>query len=215
MKPINDGPDADGLDDLLRHAAPSPSEQAAQTATHLAREIRDEVAGAVPLRRRSHPKRRGRRLALGIAAAALALSGAGTLAAHQLSIPPFQTLEEGVDRAKTGVPVNYTNSLGRQVECLAFIEHRNLSASQRAAIEDAARSDVWDGYGQRVLDELDMPTADPSQQNDAIFDVVSRDLWRAARAAVPEMVHMSDSEGPVFNGSSMSCANPGGVDGRP
>lgn len=154
-------------------------------------------------------------MVLGVTAAALALSGAGTLAAHQLSIPPFQTLEEGVERAKTGIPVTYTNSLGREVECLAFIEHRNLSADQRSAIEEASRSEVWDGYGQRVLDELDIPAASPEEQNDAVFEVLGQDLWRAARTAVPEMTYMADSQGPVFNGSSMSCAHPGGEDGRP
>ncbi len=145
----------------------------------------------------------------------VALTGAGTVAAYQLSIPPFQTLEDGVGRASAGVPVTYTNSLGRTVKCLAFIEYRNLTPEQRDAIERASRADEWDGYGQRVLDDLNMPNASPERQNHAISEVAHQDLWKAAHAAVPGMVYMRDSDGPVFAGSSMSCANPGGVDGRP
>lgn len=202
----------DGLDDLLRRSAMAPSPSAGATAVALAREVRDEVAGAVPLRR---PRRMRGRVALGAVAAVVALTGAGTIAAHQLSIPPFQTLEDGVGRATTGVPVTYTNSLGHRVECLVFIEYRNLTADQRDAVEDASQADEWDGYGQQVLDDLNMPSASPEQQNYAIGKVVHKDLWEAAQAAVPGMVYMRNSAGPVFAGSSMSCANPGGVDGRP
>ncbi len=202
----------DELDDLLRHSALAPSQAAVSTSEQLAREVRDEVAGVVPIRR---PRRTRGRIVLGAAAAVVALTGAGTLTANQLSIPPFVTIEEGVDRATTGVPISYTNSLGRQVECLAFIEYRNLTSQQRAAIEDASRADEWDGYGQQVLDDLNMPNASPERQNNAIGKMVHHDLWRAARAAVPEIVYMRDSKGPAFVGSSMSCANPGGVDGRP
>lgn len=213
MEPNNGEPLNDqGLDDLLCLSAPAPSQAAGATAVQLAREVRDEVAGAVPIRR---PRWTRGRIALGGAAAVVALTGAGSVAAYQLSIPPFQTLEEGVERATTGVQVTYTNSLGREVECLAFIEFRNLTPEQRDAIEDASQPDEWDGYGQRVLDHLNLPNASPERQNYAIGEVVHKDLWEAAHAAVPGMVYMRDSEGPVFAGSSMSCANPGGVDGRP
>lgn len=202
----------DELDDLLRHSAITPSMDAGATAVELAGEVRDEVAGAVPIRR---PRRTRWRIALVVAAAVVVLSGAGTVAAYQLSVPPFQTLEEGVGRASTGIPVTYTNSLGREVECLAFIEYGNLTSDQRDAIEDASRSDEWDGYGQRVLNGLNMSDASPDRQNDAVSEAVHQHLWEAARSAVPGMTYMRDSDGPVFAGSSMSCTKPGGVDGRP
>lgn len=202
------------LDDLLHRSSVVPSRAARATAVQLTREVRDEVAGAVPFRRR-RPARI--RMVVGAVAAVVALTGAGTLAAYQLSVPPFQTLEDvaGVGRATTGIPINYTNSLGREVQCLAFIEYRNLTTDQRAAIEHASRADHWQGYGQRVLDDLDIPSASPERQNSAIFDVVGDDLWSAARKAVPGMSYMNNSDGPVYYGTSMSCANPGGVDGRP
>lgn len=200
------------LDDLLRQSAASPSEEARATSVELAREIRDEVSGAFPLRRR---RRSVGRTAIAAAAAVVALTGAGTLAAYQLSIPPFQTLDDGVERARTGIPVDYVDSAGRAVECLAFIEYRNLSTDQRAAVETASRDSGWQGYGQRVLDDLDIPVASPEEQYDALSEVVHDDLWRAAREAVPGLVYMSDSDGPVFAGTSMSCTDLGGVDGRP
>lgn len=209
--------DAD-LDDLLRQSAPTPSAAAKDTAVLLARQSRGAHAGAAPPDR-GRPVRRHRRwLVAGVAAGALTLTGAGTLTAYQLSVPPFQTLERGVGRTATGIPVIYTNSLDRTVKCLAFIEYRNLNASQRAALNQVVTSARWDGYGQRALDALDLPDASPQTQNVAITGVVEQDLWQAAHTAIPTMVFMQprqDYDGPVFNGYSMSCANPGGVDGQP
>lgn len=203
------------LDALLRRSAVTPSRAADATAVQLAREVRNEVAGPVPVRRRRPPRTR---IIAGAVAAVVLLTGAGTLAAYQLRIPPFQTLEDvvGLRRSSNSVPVNYTNSLGREVECLAFVEYRNLTRDQRAALEDALQDDRWQGYGQRVLDDLDIPAASPEEQNSAIFEVVGDDLWEAAGGAVPGMAYMTDSDdSPVFYGTSFSCVNPGGVDGRP
>lgn len=200
------------FDELLRSGAPTPSTTADRTAVLLARQLQGVDAGATPLGQR-HPRRSWAVVAA--AAGALTLAGGGTITAYQLSIPPFQTLEDGVQRAQTGIPVTYTNSLNREVECLAFIEYRNLDDEQQNSIEQVAQDDRWDGYGQRVLDSLGIPDAAPEAQNVAITAVVREDLRDAAQKAVPEMVYMQDSDGPIYNGSSMSCANPGGVDGRP
>lgn len=202
----------DELDELLRTMAPTPSARAQSTAVLVAREIRQPTRGVAAL---SGPKTRRRVVVAAAAAAALALAGAGTLAAYQLSIPPFQTLEKGVARSHSGIPFVYTNSLGRRVECLAFIEYENLDQQQRAAIEKLSKSRRWDGYGQRVLAKIAMPKASPEEQNAAIVDVIHQDLWQAAHEVVPSMVYMRVSDGPVYHGSSTSCAGPGGVDGRP
>lgn len=199
------------LDELLRGAAPRPTSDADDTALLLAREVRSESLGVTPLRSRHRSRLR---TVVIVAVAGVVLSAAGTIGAYQLSIPPFQTLEDGVDRADTGIEVNYTNSLDREVECLAFIEYRNLDSEQRASIEQVSADDSWDGYGQRVLDQLAIPNSSPEVQNEAIDRVLGEDLWEAASTAVPGIVKMEDSDGPVFNGYSLSCANPGGVDGQ-
>jgi hypothetical protein len=202
------------FDELLRSSAPTPSRAAGATALLLVDDIRGaNAAPAPPHATRRH--RRRRTVLIAAAAAAVALSAGGTIAAYQLSIPPFQTLEKGVDRAHTGIPVTYTNSLGRTVKCQAFIEYRNLDNAQQAAIERISSSKRWEGYGQRVLDELRIPKASPQAQNQAINEAALDDLWQAAHEAVPPMVFMQPSSGPVFNGFAMSCAEPGGVDGQP
>ena len=200
------------LDELLRASADAPPVAAGTTAVQLAQEIRDEVAGAVPLRRRR--VRRGLVVA-GALGVVVTLTGAGTLAAYQLSVPPFSTTQPGESRTTTPIPVNYTNSLGRRVECLAFIDYRNLSADQQAALEKVPTEDRWRGYGDRLMKRLDMPSAGPYAQNEAVGAAVNEDLYRAAREAVPGMTYMGDTGGPDFSGSALSCAGPGGAEGRP
>ncbi len=202
--------DDDDFTARLRRAAPQPPASVDALARQLVREVGDQARGAVPLRRR-----RGRRtIAAGALAGVVALSGAGTLAAHQLSVPPFQTLEEGIERAKTPVTVEYVNSLGQTVKCLAFIEYSNLSSEQRATIESVLQDEQWEGYGQRTLDSLGIPTASPNEQNQRLFNVVTNDLWQAAHRALPELELRSFDDVPTVTGASMSCAEPGGVDGQ-
>jgi len=188
------------LDELLRRSAPVPSTTAAETALLLARQTRAVQAGAVPLRRH-----RPMRLAAMAVAAALSLTGAGSLAAYQLGIPPFQTLEPGIQRTMTGIPVNWINSRGEAYQCQAFIEYRNLNAEQRERLEQVAQYTRWDGYGQRVLDSLALPAASPEDEEQAISDVLDKDLRSAALAAVPAMSESAASEGPALNGWSRSC----------
>jgi len=201
----------DELGDVLRRSAPAVSEQAVESARLVARQSRGVSAGASPLGRR----RPRWHVAAAVGVGAVLLAGAGSVTAYQLGVPPFQTLEEGLGRARVGVPVVYENSLGRTVECTAFIEYRDLDADQRAAVDDVAADDRWQGYGQRVLDDLNIPQAGPEAQNTAVLDVVAEDLWVAAREAVPGLSRDPQASGPRFAGWSASCAGPGGIDGRP
>lgn len=189
------------LDQVLRRSAPVPPDAAVDTALLVARQVQGVASGAEPLRRRRRPNW----VAATAVAATLSLTGAGSLAAYQLGIPPFQGLEEGVQRAMTGIPVQYTNSLNQDVECLAFIEYRNLDAGQRDRIEQVGKDEHWDGYGQRVLDSLAMPDASPEDQQSAVLDVLDKDLRAAALTAVPTMSESDASNGPVLAGWSTSC----------
>lgn len=207
---VNEDQD-DELGRTLRRSAPAVSEQAVKAAQLVARQARGVSAGARPLSRRRPRWQAAAAVGVGV----VLLAGAGSVTAYQLGVPPFQTLEEGVGRAHDGVPVVYENSLGRTVECTAFIEYRDLDADQRAAVDDVAADPRWQGYGQRVLDDLDIPRASPEAQNTAVLDVVGEDLWVAAREAVPGLSRDLQASGPRFAGWSASCAGPGGVDGRP
>jgi hypothetical protein len=200
--------DDDELDLLLTRAAPGVTSDQARAAEGVVAESADRF--------RARPERRRRpAVVVGVACGGVLLVAAGTTAAYQLSVPPFTTTDEGTVRIDHGIPVEYNNSLHRRVDCLVFMELANITRAQRSALEEAAESPRWSGYGDRVLADLNMPTASPEAQNDAIFDVVSNDLWQVARQTVPGIVRMKPSAGPVFHATVMSCAKPGGVDGKP
>jgi hypothetical protein len=95
--------DDDTLDDLLARTAPSPSPEALNTALQLARWTATEE--------RRPARRHDRRplVIVAFAAGALLASGAGTLTAYQLGIPPFQGTDPGSKRIATPIPVEYTN----------------------------------------------------------------------------------------------------------
>lgn len=76
------------------------------------------------------------------------------------------------------------------------------------------QDEQWEGYGQRTLDSLGIPTASPNEQNQRLFNVVINDLWQAAHRALPELELRSFDDVPTVTGASMSCAEPGGVDGQ-
>lgn len=88
------------------------------------------------------------------------------------------------------MPVDYPNSLGRQVECLAFIEYRNLDAEQRAAIEDASRGQPGAGVRSAGTGRLGHAWGRPGEADHAISDVVGKDLWKAVRSTVPGIAYI-------------------------
>ncbi len=197
--------DEQELDTLLQRSAPQPTDHAVRIARLMATQTTE--AG-----RSRRPRRRMVLAAVG--GVALLATGAGTITAYDLSIPPFVAKDADTVRIRPGIPVDYTNSLGRRVECLAFMDFKHLSPSQQTELNKIPSDSTWVGYGDRVLSRLDLPDASPEAQNEAIFDRVADDLWRHARQAVPELVHMGDSDGPLFEAATLSCAGPGGVDGR-
>lgn len=195
------------LDLLLARSAPTPPDEAVRTAVLMARD------STAPRRPPSRWRRFGK--IAGVSAGGALLIAAGTTAAYQLSIPPFVTVDAGTVRIG-GIPVEYTNSLGRRVDCLAYMDFRNIDDAQRGKLRGVAKSPEWSGYGDRVLDQLNIPEASPEAQNEAIFDVVQSDLVQRARQAVPEMVVFEqESSAPDYHGTALSCAKAGGVDGRP
>jgi len=146
---------------------------------------------------------------------ALVLSGAGTMAAYELSIPPFQTTPPGVVRIQPGIPVEYTNSLGHHVECLAFMEFENIDDDQYKQLAAIRESPTWVGWGDRTLQELGLTDAPPDQQFQAISNAASEEMQRQATAVIADLVIFSTADRPVLSGFAMSCTGPGGIDGRP
>ena len=194
----------DTLDDLLERSAPAPSPEAVCTALQLARRTAAE-------QRRPHRQHRRRPVIVAFAAGALLLSGAGTLTAYQLSVPPFQGTDRGSERIATPIPVEYTNSLGRQVRCQAFTEWEDLTSQQRATLNALGQDPFWVGYGDRVLSSQGLQGGPVLDQEQAVFDAVAEDLPRRAAAALAAAEHSPSSA--VYHGSAISCV-PGGANGQ-
>jgi hypothetical protein len=197
--------DDDTLDALLARTAPSPSPEAVNTALQLARWTATEE--------RRPARRHDRRplVIVAFAAGALLASGAGTLTAYQLGIPPFQGTDPGSERIATPIPVEYTNSLGKQVRCQAFTEWEDLTAEQRTTLTMLGEDPFWVGYGDRVLTSQQMQSAPVLDQEQAVFDQVFQDLPRRAAAALAAAGQSSSTA--VYHGSAISCV-PGGANGQ-
>ena len=194
----------DTLDDLLERSAPAPSPEAVCTALQLARRTAAE-------QRRPHRQHRRRPVIVAFAAGALLLSGAGTLTAYQLSVPPFQGTDRGSERIATPIPVEYTNSLGKQVRCQAFTEWEDLTAEQRATLNALGEDPFWIGYGDRILISQEMQSTPVLDQQQAVFDQVAEDLPRRAAAALTQAGQYPSTA--IYHGSAISCV-PGGANGQ-
>lgn len=114
----------------------------------------------------------------------VALTGAGTTAAYQLSVPPFQGLDAGTERTTTGIPVDYVNYRHRSVHCLAFIEFADVSAAQRQQINALAAGTHWGGYGQRIINTVPASKRTTLEQDVRALDALGPDLTRRAVAAL-------------------------------
>lgn len=145
------------------------------------------------------------------------LAGAGTTAAYQLGVPPFQTLEQGIERTARGIPVDYINHRDRAVHCEAFIEFTEVTNQQRQQINTLATGTDWTGYGQRLVDSIPATERDNlDDESQALSRLVDADLTERTLRTVPALgAPNPTAEGPRLTGSSMSCTQLGGQDGAP
>lgn len=184
----------DELDALLLRARAGVSRNAEATARVLAREtVVRELGGT----RRARGRWSTWRVLLPTGAAVLALTAAGTVAAAQLNIPPFQTTEPGIQRIYRAVPVDYQLTSGRRASCDAFVETRGASGAQLRRIEAMIASTNWAGYGQRTYAQLPAGARAVTTAPGPIADVVLSDLKKRALAAAP---------GSDVTGGAISCS---------
>lgn len=172
------------LDTLLQTACPAVSTAEEVAAVEMARQI---VGEQMERARRCLDGGRFRpAIAIPVAIGTLALVGAGTVAAYQLAMPPFQTLEPGLGRTTHAVPVDYRTDAGMRVLCKAFVEYRDVSKHQRDQVNTMVTTTHWAGYGQRVYDAL--PRMERAQANapGPMSEPVMTDLTRRAVKAARE-----------------------------
>lgn len=157
-------------------------------------------------RTRTRPRRRG--LLVGAAVAgALALTAAAGVTASQLGIPPFQTLEPGVERVATAVPITYTESDGTPVTCKAFMEFRHLGDADQDRVVSFISSHDWAGTGQAAYDAAHAAGGTADDISLRFSNGIDAALFAGAKTALPQVVRgPGATSGVVFNGYGMSCS---------
>jgi hypothetical protein len=197
----------DELELLLDHARCDASSFTAERSRQVAYEIasRQHVKAAT----------RRRRLRAGVLAPAgvalMAVMGAGTYAAYQLSVPPFVSTEPGVERVTEPITVDYRTDAGTVLDCELYLEFRDVTPEQRLNLNELSKNPMWRGFGQRTYDSL-------PAKNRAVQDG-PEELW-AARVNEKVYAEALDStsgltfRGPAGNpslvGSTTRCDYPEG-----
>lgn len=174
------------LDELLRHGAAPPSASAATG----------------PAKRRSWLRRPV--LAGGVLAGVVVLTGAASLTAHQLSVPPFQTIPDGIQRLDTPIPLDYERTDGTPVRCKVFMEFEGLSRAQLQRIDHAVARQGWSPERQRQLIGRPDDAGVPRSESQVFTNVLPTHLDEFATDVVPDLID-HDDEGPNTAGFGASC----------
>ena len=190
------------LDELL--ATPmQPTPIGVSTAvTELVTDARVEASAATQLHRR-----RRRFTVGGVALGAVVLTAGGTLTAYQLAVPPFQTLEPGIQRIQEPISVDYVTVTGKDVQCEAFLEFRNLNQDQLDAARIYVATRDWSRFGQQSYDTAKKTAGSsaPDPVDRALGEVLDAKMTDMAAEAVPAAVRAVDTGGPEITGWSMAC----------
>ncbi len=198
------------LDALLRDADPArlrPA-QGAALVRDLVEQTRVAADGAGSP---AHSQRRlrARRPVLigGLIAGAVAVSAAGTLTAYQLSVPPFQTVEDRLQRAATPIPLDYVRAAdGATVRCSVFLEFRHLDPAALQQLQRVIRSTSWTAARQAQLLGRPADAPPPTTESEVFPRGLLGGLYSFARTAVPDLALQRDAgQRPVLNGYGASC----------
>ena len=139
----------------------------------------------------------------------LALTGAGTYAAYQLSIPPYVATEPGVERPKHPIPVDYTTDAGTVLECDLYLEFRDVSAAQRAHLNAMSEDPMWRDLGQRVYDSLpDKNRAVQDGPEPLWADRVDKRVYAEALQGTAGLTFRGPAGSPSLEGSTTRCEYP-------
>lgn len=193
---------------LLERAKEPVSPGASTIAVRLATEVAEQRLG----RRWTSRSWARKGILIPVGVGVVALSGAGTYAAYQLSIPPYVATEPGVARVSDPIPVNYRTDAGRRIDCLAYLEFRDVTAVQRERLNALSTNGDWSGYGQRIYDQL--PEANRQVQDGPepmLADRVDADLYTRALKAVPGVGFRTGDGTPSIEGATIRCTYPDGI----
>lgn len=194
------------LDELLDRAPKQLNNNVSAAVNDLIETAREHV------RPQPSPRKKWSRSAVwgSIAAGAVALTAGASITAAQLGIPPFQSIEPGTQRTTTAIPINYVETDGHEVHCLAFMEFRNLDTAADAKVERFITASDWSGFGQSLFDSVEVKATASSSASYLLGDAVNAALFEKATQALPGLQHgPADTTDVIYNGSSMSCSPQG------
>jgi hypothetical protein len=189
------------LDDLLDRTARPISDAANSAALDLVEPTKAAATDKTRVRRRV----RRPAVVAGIVGGSVLLTAGASLAAYQLSIPPFQTIPDGIQRTTVPIPVNYERADGVGARCLAFMEFRNLDPGQLERVNGYIAAKNWTGFGQDLVASSPAQT-DPDRQFDVLTQKLDTTLYRQAADVIPGLLFQSQAdETPTYAGDAISC----------
>ena len=206
------------LDDLMARTAEPLTARTRAATVELAERSRLQLVEPQPrgfrsLRRRSPGRRPARWLTIAAAVlgGAVVLTAGTSLAAYQLSIPPFQDIPDGIQRLTNPVPVDFDRVDGVHLHCLVFLEFRHLSTQDYQRMDSFIATSDWSLFGQRL--DSHGPAAQartPAAESDALFDSIDRVLYHQASRVISGLVLRHDVPGhPTYAGYGASCRQVG------
>jgi hypothetical protein len=189
---------ADEIDDLLKASAlqpgPRPDALATDLATavvHADRRAESESLGA---------KRKSTRkwlIGSGAAIGVVVFTAAMTGSAWMMSVPPFMTLEPGLQRVYEPISYIATWENGEQRRCQLFLEFKGLDDDELEDVAAHIRTKNWASWREDLSDAA--TGADGPEL---------RERFRIElQSVVPDLraVSVSEAAGPIITGYGTSC----------
>lgn len=189
---------ADEIDGLLTASAPQPGPRAdalamdlATAVVHADRRAEPEALGA---------KRKWARKWLvggGAAIGVVVLTAAMTGSAWMMSVPPFMTLEPGLQRLYEPIDYVATWESGEQRRCQLFLEFKGLDDDELEDVAAYVRAKNWASWRE---DLSDAATGEDGPELRERFRVELQSVVPGLR-----VVSASEAPGPIITGYGTSC----------
>ena len=141
----------------------------------------------------------------------MAVLGAGTYAAYQLSIPPFVGLEPGVERVTEPIAVDYRTDAGTVLDCDLYLKFRDVTPEQRLSLNELSKDPMWRGFGQRIYDSLPAKNRAVQDGPEELWTVrVDARVYAEALDSTPGLTFHGPPGSPSLQGSTTRCEYPEG-----
>jgi hypothetical protein len=195
------------LDQLLAEAKKQATAPAAAISRLVAAEVVEQATAKPASRRRW--LRKGILIPVGIGA--VALSGAGTYGAYQLSIPPFVETEPGVERVVDPIALTYTTDAGTVLDCKLYLEFTDVTEAQREALNSLSTNSLWRDFGQKVYEGLPAKSRAIQDGPEPVWsERVSERVYDEGIESAPGLQFQAAEGTPSIHGSTTRCEYPEG-----